>query len=408
MDLDEKWASIGSKSVFMWFARLKKSIAIPITFALVMPLFSSAEIMAAGYTMARSAASPLANPMKVSKGVGNFGFCSAVGGVAFGGVAISEDESEVVRLVYHSKRSDGRRLEALMRDGDNTYNVTLPVYDWEFIPAARFARGEQDAVVTFFGCLSNKEEESRLQKAGCRFMNYHKDVDNTLMGLRLIQADMLAFHSIGPSVFGEGGAAIKGAGEIVPKEGDNRKAINPIQSYYINSGIQSYVICDVGRRIGFRLEGNGLTRTLKLSGDPTWACWKSTITDEDLVGRLTEAYVETLTEAAQQAALSDLPKFQAGFEAFVLREGRHLIMAEKEKSYERLPRESEALSELMKANDGGNPPVYHALTTFMRYAALFRYVKSRDANGYATFVDSLSGVHLKPELETPTVLYPPK
>ena len=385
----------------------KKIITALIVATSILPLFSSAQIMAGGFTMGKSGAGSLRNPMSVAKGVGNFGFCSAVGGVAFGEMAVSEDGSVIERLMYHKDRADGERLEALVRKGSQIINVTLPVYDWEFIPAARFAGGSQDAVATFFGSLSDKAEEARLRGKGCKFMNYHKDIANTLMGLRLIQADLLAFHSIGPLNFSEGGLPIKGSGEKLASESSNKMAIAPIKEYYGSSGIQSYVICDVGQKIGFSMVGAGSAKQLRLSGNPYWSCWNAKISEEELQMKLAMAFYSQLSTTEQTLLLENEELLTSRLTEFIQKEGKTQMMQAQKEAFRRLSIESDQLSKLMKKHEGGNPPVYHALTKFMRYSALFRYAKDRNKSGYEAFLKSLSGVSLVPSIETPTVLYPP-
>ena len=382
-----------------------------------LPQISTVEMQAGAYTMGRSAASSLSNPMSAAKGVGTFGFCSAVGGVAFGAVAISADGSVIKGFTYNAQRQDGSRLEALVLKGGNQYRITLPVYDWELVPTARFAQGDQDVVVTFFGSLLDKNEEERLRAKGCRFMNYHKDVDNTLMGLRVLQADLLAFHPAGLSDFTENGVVIKGAGEPFVAN----KLSQEEQKYYGSSGAKSYVICDVGIRIGFKITDN---MQLVFSGDAVWSCWKSNLSRQKARTyeveflnqintpegnlKLQNEFAEKLTPLDKVTVQNNEELFRTRFMEYGNNKKRDYMNEKYQETFMQLPAVSSKLSSLMKANEGGNPPVYRALSKFMRYAALFRYVKQQDADGYAAFVDTLSGVKPRPSIETPTVMYPPE
>ena len=69
---------------------------------------------------------------------------------------------------------------------------------------------------------------------------------------------------------------------------------------------------------------------------------------------------------------------------------------------------SRSFSDKMHELKGGNPLIYDALTTLMRYAAFFRHVKNQDPQQYAAFVESLAKVSIQPDIKTPTVLIPPK
>ena len=78
----------------------------------VAALPSLAEIMAGMYSFAYPSAKPLVNSMKAAQGVKTFGFCSGVGGVAFGAVARPSDGCRVTALRYDSGQPDGKRLQA--------------------------------------------------------------------------------------------------------------------------------------------------------------------------------------------------------------------------------------------------------------------------------------------------------
>ena len=378
--------------------------------AVVLPLAAAAAIMAGIYSMARSAAPPLVNPMNVQAGVANYGFCSKVGGIAFGGEAESADGSIVERLTYRHDRPDGQRLEAIVRLGTRRTTVTLPVYDWEFVPAARFAKGAQHALVTYFGTLSDPEEQERLRKQDCKFINYHEMVDNTLAGFRLMQADLLAFHEIAPHNPEENGSPIRGPGEVLGSVEANKIANQPVQDYWRvtakeEHSARSYVICDVGQTISFRLENQGTKPELVITGDPYWSCWKACDPIE-IFGEISKAFSGTLSVEERNRPPS--LEIVSRFELFMKQKGLQLAERMNEENFRQLPEVSRDLSRLMKQQEGGNPPVYRALTKFMRCAALFRHLKRSSPEKYTEFVSSLDKVELRPAVETPTVIYPPE
>lgn len=409
-----------SRGFIQSIAQWQKHVIWILILVIGIPLTSNAEITAGGYTMTRLSAPYMSNPMKARAGVASIGFCGKVGGVAFGEIAESTDGSQIQRLLYHPDRPDGMRLEALVKHGDELHNITLPVYDWQFIPTARFAAGEQDAVLTFFGDLSDAEKEATLREQGCRFINYHPAIDNTLMGLRLMQADLLAFHRTAPYDLKKNGVNIVGQGETLQAESKNHVSSAKVQAYWHYAtgqhGAQSYVICDVGQPIRFHLQSASEgKKTLVLSGYPFWSCWTAPVDTDALQNRVLMQALENLTASEQMQLMRAMqedeevpPPIERKIRRFVEQNFGSMLEQEREKTFRRLPEVSTELSRLIKEEEGGNPVVYRALTTFMRYAALFRHAREYNPSGYEAFVQSLSDIRLVPPIETPTVIMPPK
>lgn len=369
---------------------------------------SLSHITAGRFSLTRVGAPHLVNPMSVRAGVSNYGFAAKVGGIAFGEVAQSLDGSIIETLRYKPDRADGSRLEAQIRLANESFSVILPVYDWEFIPVARFARGNQDALVTYFGELTDTSQEKRFRERDCRIVNYHSAIDNTLIGLRLMQSDLLAFHEIGPLNFLQNGNPIRATNENLRDEQQNKSSISEIQKIYFGSGASSYIICDVDQRIGFRVAGSGNSRGLELTGHPYWSCWKTAKIDEDeLLMEILMDFVETLSSNEQIELIKSLEdsgemphSIRIKFEKYAEKHIENMMAS----SFKRLPNVSKALSDKMRQLEGGNPPVYHSLCNFMRYAALFRYFKNHNPGSYNSFVDSFQNVNPNPRITTPTVI----
>jgi hypothetical protein len=359
-------------------------------------LNSIAQITAGAYTMTRAKASALINPMKVKAGIKSYGYSSSVGGVAFGEVAQSLDGSKIELLSYNPARPDGERLEVKVIKNNTVYNVVLPVYDWEFIPTAIFANKDQDALITYFCHLTDLQYEEQLSEKECQIVNYHKVIDNTLIGLRLMQADLLAFHEIGAANFKENNVIIKGEGEQYFDEDANKIAITDVQNYYGSSGAQSYVICDVNQNIGFKLLQTSGVASLEFNGYPYWSCWKldPKINPEDVF----EDFFNTLSES-EKRMISDGNLTKELTDKFLA-----YYNLKCQNNYKLLPVESEKLSLKMKEKKGGNPPVYNALCKFMRYSAFFRHCKKMNPVQYNAFVNKINNVQLAPIIETPTVI----
>ena len=162
-----------------------------------------------GMTYSRAAAAPLSMPVTMSRA-----FFRGVGGVAFNAVAQGQAGLTVRALRYEASAPDGQRLVIDAQAVDGTrLTVRGHIYDWELLPTARFALDDNGLAVTLFGQLQDGEEANRVWETGGRVINYHRRLDNTLLGLRLLQADMLIIAPEAADLFRVGGRVLLGAGE---------------------------------------------------------------------------------------------------------------------------------------------------------------------------------------------------
>ncbi len=419
------------KRSFFEKIRLHKSISLLILLLFIIPSLSIAGLQLAGFTFAYTPAKALNNLMHLSKGRSSFGFVSGVGGVAFGGIAKPKGNLEVIGLKYDRQRVDGERLLVTVRNGAGEKNtVVAPVADWVMIPIARFANEDQHAIFTLFGELVNEERNYEWLKKGAKIMNYHPAIENTLLGLRLFQADILAFHPASINLpKSDNNGYLLGTGEYNPNPTKNLIAKKSIDDTYREGRVHSYVINDYEQDIVFDIKSRqNKSEQLMLNGYPLWDCWKlnkklDEITMEYLQQYLSNYTTEMVSEiksTAEGMAANGImiteetlkPVFEkiqikyaeramedtAGLNAFVDNNG-HLVNMD---SFSR------ELSDLMRSLEGGNPEVYRALTTAMRYSAFFRYVKEQDKTRYSNFVASIADVSIWPTVRTPTVMIPPE
>ena len=144
-------------------------------------------------------------------------FFRGVGGVAFEAVAIGKDGLVVTNLIYNANMSDGKRLEIHLHNSQNKlFKINADIYDWQFIPIAKFSDSKYGSAMTLFGeaADAHKEVADEIRGAGGRIINYHASFENTLVGLRLFQADVLIFQSNAADLFkNSSGNYILGAGE---------------------------------------------------------------------------------------------------------------------------------------------------------------------------------------------------
>ncbi len=377
----------------------------------VIALPSLAQIMAGMYSFANPIAKPLVNSMKAAQGIKSFGFCSGVGGVAFGAVAKPLDGSKVTALRYDARQPDGKRLQATVFK-DVTYTVTLPVYDWLAVPVAQFANGEQDALFTLFGQLIDEEDTARRMKEGQRIMNYHAAIQDTFLGLRLMQTDLLAFHPVASENLTAGDGVMKAPGEYPRNVERNRSDFNVLSDLYQGGDPHSYVITDDPEGVSMRLEKISKVMTLTFGGRPYWACWrlKEGFDEQDLIDYFDrpETIEKLMDRVKKRKAFLGDNLSEDDTNRIEFDEQTKLVNEYIDANYfEMLPDLSRRLSDKMEELEGGNPPVYHAARQTMYYAAFFRFVKTTQPDVYAAFLRQIRGVTPQPKIKTPTVLIPP-
>ncbi len=180
------------------------------------------------FTSGRPSA-PLQYSLASSGGLGSYGFVSGVGGVAFNGLAKPDAamKDKAIVLHYDKTTTDGHRLQVVVEGG--TATADLP--DWMLIPIARFAESDYDACVSLFG-------------PNAYDIVYHASFQNTLLGLRLLQADMILFD-IGETwrLPQRGGVFALGAGETAPRQMDEASARTIDAALQVGT-FQSWVMTD--------------------------------------------------------------------------------------------------------------------------------------------------------------------
>lgn len=201
------------------------------------------------------------------------------GGVAFTQIAKGLDGYVIEHASYIPTDPDGARLHLVFTDGRHTRQIVPTLYDWELIPIVQFvAAGNGDSVVTLFGHLEDKTVEKTVSDRDDKIINYHPAFDNTLMGLRLLQADLLLMDPESAHIFSEGDTQIVGAGEKAYSAHDlriNHQALvgieTAIEQVIANEGpYQSYVVGDVDMPIEYRIG----EASIEFIQSPRWYFWK--------------------------------------------------------------------------------------------------------------------------------------
>jgi hypothetical protein len=127
-------------------------------------------------------------PLLVKASVGTFSFHSKVGGISFEQVATPEDSiaNSTISLHYNASKPDGQRLQVYI--SGRTKPVQAAIYDWQIPVIAKYADSQYNAVYTLIG---------RTFGGNTSTIKYHPAFENTLLGLRMFQADLLFADSAG-------------------------------------------------------------------------------------------------------------------------------------------------------------------------------------------------------------------
>ena len=252
---------------------LPRSLAVAL--AVLLPIAQALELGA--LSLAHVPAHPMSSVTFSRAPSGFAAFARAVGGVAFIGTAASTDGTSISRLRYDAAAPDGRRLLAEIRRSNGVKEtVTVEAYDWILVPLARLVATDATGAVTLFGSLKDSDlQEELVREKNAMIANYHPALENTLLGLRLLQADMMPFEENATDLFKERGQYILGAGEVAPNDGDlkaNRAAFRKVSQWAEQQPFRhtSYITGDVDNKVTFATQGG----KLKLTGEPTWYCWR--------------------------------------------------------------------------------------------------------------------------------------
>ena len=318
-------------------------------------------------------------PLRVSMGAASLSrmsFLSAVGGVAFQGVArpTTEIGALSVTLDYDASQTDGYRLAVHV--GDRVFHPYLP--DWELKPIAYFAASPYHSVVSLFGPKTDRHNFHVV---------YHSAFQNTLVGMRLLQADMLLMDA------GEfwqlprlDGQLVLGNGEAAPSSRASSLAARSIDSIMATAEAQSWVLTDQGVPMTFGVNGGKFV----VSGTPYYYFWK-----------LDSRYARQ-SDSLRLLALA------------ALRRGDSVRAVSYLESLERLRPAASGLSELTETFRDRpyllhdlNPAVYAVVTNTARYGAFFRYVRQQDHANWNAFLAQLRGVPVLPAVATPTQIPKP-
>lgn len=401
-------------------------------------------------TFAFAAARPLRRTEALATVLSNVSYLRRVGGVAFDKTASPSEGMEVnsLKFRYNSSEPDGERLAVVINGND----VKMKIYDWEFVPIAKYANSDANACFTLFGELADMERADRVRSARGRVLNYHPDLFNTLLGLRLFQLDILIVEpQLSVHLPKDGGVYLLGEGEKAPDIVANKKGAQTFDAALtaMKGNFTSYIICDENQDIRFSVKDN----TLSLTGQPFYHFWKFDINDPDVfeTRRITQRrQLAVQASAVMGKEIGETAKFNAGERWYL----RNLYAAEVDSNnvaftgnsrYQQMVqayREQKAFYNLSNAEylnllnnelakwkvertakvvymqtlsktlssqpqlfRNINPAIWNAGVKTMRYAAFFRYCKANFPDQWKTFMKQTDHIDAH-FVKSPTVMYP--
>ncbi len=337
-------------------------------------------------------------------------FFRAVGGVAFEGVAVGKDGLVVENLTYDKTKPDSQRLIVTVKTSSGKIkNLQADIYDWELVPITKFANYKTGSAMTLFGHLNDRKLQDELQRNGGRAINYHRTLDNTLIGLRMMQADIMLFdHNATDLPKNLGGSYVLGAGEREPKVEKNRRNFNIVQQLLREerqkgNRYRSYVVGDLNQTIVFS-DRNG---HLSFKGDPFWTMWSY---PSDVEAAYEDLQLFQAAREGDSVSLSLLNSRYVSEEELVrrFREIDNILsqwesQSESNEAIQINSGLSQRVSDIVAEQGGINPVVYNALKKVMHYRALFRHFKKRNKTRFLTFLNSVRNISVNPKVQTPTV-----
>ncbi len=385
------------------------------------PFTSYAKLKLGAFTFAEAPAKALDISTPLYKGLESLHFINQVGGVAFDGIARSAGSTTwtAVALEYDAGRIDGERLHIVFTDSRNSkYEVVAPIYNWQLFPIVRFANSEASACATSQGELVDEALQKRHLSSGDWILNYHPAFENTLLGLRLVQADFLGVIPEACDLPQSYDVPVLGEGEQRPNIQSNRQSWLAYQeaARKIQEAYTAFVICDHQSPVLFSIKANKLI----LTGEPVW-CYlhvQQTVADS-----LEVLLAEEVKRRKQELNAADTENIEPGKVDYVqnARVYQQLLNEYTEEYLENRRAElvdalppgkrlqqmhlfSAKMTGLIRRYRNMNAQVYDALTTTMRYAAFFRWVKRLSPTSLQSFMDSAIYYEPLQNSKTPSLL----
>lgn len=387
------------------------TVALVLTLQFPAWIASSEELSIGRFALLDEAAKPLVRTESLNSQLGEVAdpsFVRRVGGIAFDAIAhpAADLNTRPFDIQYSKDNPDGHRL--VIEFGGT--RVLGSIHDWQLVPIAKFADSNLSGVFTLFGSLADETREQEILDRGGRILNYAPPFENTLVGLRLFQLDVLLLDDeLAIELPRKGETYILGSGESEPNIDQARAARKryykalAIQFEGLDDPWQSYVICDCFQKIEFTAQQNKLV----LSGNPYYYFWTSgydQVLEHEALGlaRSKGLIADSGSSRDLEMVLNELP---AAEEAIFLQELRkRMEQAAADESAIYLKQYSEQRNLLNGLIEEFNPAVWRTGVKVMRYAAFFRYVKQTHPEKWREFLEALDRIRVHPEIQTPEIM----
>jgi hypothetical protein len=368
-------------------------------------------------TNAAVAAAPLRLTSAGRSGLQTFRFVGRVGGASFEAVA-KPNQSMVgksIELAYDPSRPDGSRL--IVRTGSTTLRANIP--DWQLRPITQFADSEYNAAVSLFGEGADSKKYYYIQ--------YHDALKDTLLGMRMLQADILFIalheHWRMPRY---GGKLLLGTGEQDSREEQSMDAARKLDAALRGQKWRSWVLTDTGTQPTF----GAVNGELMIVAKPYYYFWNANeneieagiqghnrlIDEHNRIIASAKSSVEQYNSLVRTFNATTDPARRRALETQM--EALKLDIDRQEKQLDALRAriESErpepkvyevtALTNAMRSLDGAiaeyNPSVYRAYQRVAQYSAFFRYVKTNNPASWKAFQQAMINTPIQPSVKTPT------
>lgn len=360
------------------------------------------------FSVSPATSSPLRVKSSGKASLSSYAFVGKVGGINFEKIALPSTGQfyQSVSLMYDRSMPDGQRLTVVL--DNNRYNVTLP--DWQLIPIARYANSDFTGVVSLFGDGPDTKHYYYIQ--------YHEAFKNTLLGLRLLQADILFMdlnnHWDLPRFDNR---LVMGRGESVPDESISALAAQRIDQILQNHTWRSWVLTDIETSPQFSGSGGAF----KVIASPYYYFWDIDQTSEELtqlVQKINNQYTDYKSLLVDYN--SNVVKYNASRDVNTRKNLKYELDTQRiqikglEANLKELKnqldnpsvREKTELTEAMRSQSSAlqqyNPAVYNAYVNTAAFSTFFRYVKKFNRTTWNNFMNSIINVSVSPSVQTPT------
>ncbi len=374
-----------------------------------------------------------------------------VGGIAYLNQSLPAAGFSVQNLQLHylPASPDGQRLQIIL----NGREMKNHLYDWQFLPTAHYANSETNSVFTLFGGLVETGFMDTILDQEGRIMNYHPDLFNTLMGLRMYEMDILILYSHSAELPQEDGQYLLGAGEIPPDVSRNGNAFNLFQDYWtdqinaLDQKHRSWIVCDYLNNSTFKPQGDSLS----ITATPYYYFWrfkkdrpdydKTTATDsieaaldqeysnalasnpalsvddwimdrilamlhiyEDEYFKAFTGTIETILALPDDAARRQELSLYTPLSLYEYMLVPVLVFmdAYQVEHLEEISKDISSRTDLLRPI---NPAVWDNNLRFMQLASFFRYCRSSHPGVWEAWLAEIQHYDAFPEIQTPTAMY---